>query len=109
MQATPTTRYRIASISKAITTVLVLQLVEQGALDLDAPIQRYVPAFPAKRYPVTMRALLAATSGVRGYQGDESLSARSYPTLAASLPIFRDDSLQYAPWTGYTETPYGLW
>ena len=107
VQATPTTRYRIASISKAITTVLVLQLVEQGALDLDAPIQRYVPAFPAKRYPVTMRALLAATSGVRGYQGDESVNDRlifptcdrlKVPTPAYSSPRggVRDDRMSPA-------------
>ena len=49
---------RIASISKAITAVLAAKQYELGKLDLDAPVQRYVPSFPAKRFngePVSYR------------------------------------------------------
>src|SRR5207244_3135366 len=46
--ARPATIYRLASISKPITAVAILQQAERGALDLDAPIQRYVPSFPEK-------------------------------------------------------------
>ena len=41
--AKPETVYRLASVSKPITAIAVLQLVEQGRLDLDAPIRRYCP------------------------------------------------------------------
>ena len=102
------TLFRLASASKAVTSVAVLQLVQEGRLQLDAPIQTYVPEFPNKRYPVTLRTLLAATSGIRGYQGTEYLSAKPYASLLASLSIFAADSLLYESGTAYTETPYGF-
>jgi Beta-lactamase class C and other penicillin binding proteins len=43
------TAYRLASISKSITATAVMQLVEKGKLDLDAPIQKYCAAFPQKQ------------------------------------------------------------
>jgi serine beta-lactamase-like protein LACTB, mitochondrial len=49
--AKPETVYRIASISKPITATAVMQLAESGKLDLDAPIQKYVPSFPEKPWP----------------------------------------------------------
>jgi serine beta-lactamase-like protein LACTB, mitochondrial len=39
----PTTKFRIGSVSKPLTAVALVQLVEQGKLDLDAPVQKYVP------------------------------------------------------------------
>src|SRR4029453_17182160 len=42
---------RLGSLSKPITAVAVLQLAERGKLDLDAPVQRYVPSFPEKPWP----------------------------------------------------------
>src|ERR1700752_4218372 len=52
------TVFRIASMSKPITAVAAMQLVERGKLDLDAPVQKYVPTFPVKQFPVTTRQLL---------------------------------------------------
>src|SRR5881392_3094739 len=45
---TPDTRFGVASITKAFTGLSLLKLHEAGRIDLDAPIQRYVPAFPVK-------------------------------------------------------------
>jgi CubicO group peptidase (beta-lactamase class C family) len=44
--ATPPTLYRLASISKSLTVTTAMQLWERGKLDLDAPVQKYCPAFP---------------------------------------------------------------
>ena len=49
--------FRIGSVSKPLTAIAVAQLVQQGKLDLDAPVQRYVPSFPEKPWPVTTREL----------------------------------------------------
>ena len=62
------TAYRLGSISKPITAAAVMELAERGKLDLDAPIQKYCPAFPAKQWPVTARLLLGHLSGVRHYK-----------------------------------------
>src|SRR5882672_9288815 len=50
---TTATQFRIGSVSKPLTADAVAQLYEQGKLELDAPVQRYVPAFPDKGAPVT--------------------------------------------------------
>lgn len=105
--ATAATVYRLASVSKPITAVAVMQLAERGKLDLDAPIQRYVPSFPKKRYPVTARALLSHLAGVRHYKGDEFESTREYPSLTAALAMFKDDSLEHPPGARMTYTTHG--
>ena len=58
--ATPDTLYHIASVTKTFTAILVLQLVEQGKLDLDAPVSRYVPEIKDDR--IRIKHLLSHTS-----------------------------------------------
>jgi serine beta-lactamase-like protein LACTB, mitochondrial len=105
--ATPATLFRLASVSKPFAAVLAARLAEQGKLDLDAPIQRYVASFPDKGVPITARQLMTHTSGIRHYTGDEAYSTRAYPTLASALPIFASDPLVHAPGAGFTYTTYG--
>jgi len=65
--ATPDTLYHIASVTKTFTAILVLQLVEQGKLDLDAPVSRYVPEIQDDR--IQIKHLLSHTSeGTPGEQ-----------------------------------------
>ena len=64
------TVFRIGSITKTMTAIAVMQLVEQGVLDLDAPVERYLRSFrllPADAgfHPATVRHLLTHTAGVR--------------------------------------------
>ncbi len=105
--ATPQTVYRLASISKMLTGVAVMQLAEQGKLDLSAPIQRYVPEFPEKEGIVTAELLLKHQSGVRHYRGNEVRSAVHYANTADTLAIFKDDPLLFAPGEKYSYTTYG--
>jgi CubicO group peptidase (beta-lactamase class C family) len=67
LPATPRTTWRMASITKTFTAVAVLQLVEQGRLELDADIRTLVPSWPQKRWPVTVRQLLGHLGGVTHY------------------------------------------
>ncbi len=66
--ATSRTLYRLASISKPITATAAMLLWQQGKLDLDAPIQKYCPAFPLKDAPITTRELLGHLGGIRHYK-----------------------------------------
>jgi len=61
--ATPATRYRIGSISKLLTAVMVLQLADEGALALDDPIARWFPALPGAAR-ITVAQLLQHRSGL---------------------------------------------
>ncbi|MBR07861.1 MAG: hypothetical protein CMP48_09240 [Rickettsiales bacterium] len=56
--------FQIGSMTKQFTSTAVLQLVEQGKVSLDNPIQKYVPYFPEKEYPITIHHLLSQTSGI---------------------------------------------
>ena len=101
------TVYRIASVAKPITAVAVMQLVERGKLDLDAPIQKYVATFPTKPWPITSRELLGHLSGIRNYKGNENDSTRFYSSLTEALSIFKDDPLDFEPLTKFSYTTYG--
>ena len=104
---TPLTRFRVGSVSKTMTASGLGLLVERGRVDLDAPVQRYVPDFPEKRWPVTTRQLGGHTAGIRHYRGNEMLSAESFPTVASGLTIFAEDTLLFEPETGYAYSSYG--
>jgi CubicO group peptidase (beta-lactamase class C family) len=105
--ATADTVYRLASISKPVTATAVMQLVEQGKIDLDAPVERYVPGFPKKEWTVTIRQLLGHLGGIRHYQADEMRSTRHYADVLEPLHIFKDDPLIAEPGTRYSYTTYG--
>jgi serine beta-lactamase-like protein LACTB, mitochondrial len=102
------TVYRLGSISKSITAIAVMQLAERGKLDLDAPIQKYCPAFPQKQWPITARQLLGHLAGVRHYKGEaEFLSTRHYSSVVEGMDVFKDDPLLHEPGTKYFYTTHG--
>ena len=101
------TRFRIGSVSKPVTAAAVGLLVEQGKLDLDGPIQQYVPTFPQKRWPVTTRQVSGHLAGVRHYNGDEFLSAVRYETVSDGLEIFQGDTLLFEPGDRFSYSSYG--
>ena len=104
---TTLTRFRVGSVSKPLTAAGLGLLVERGQLDLDAPVQTYVPDFPEKRWPITTRQLGGHTAGIRHYRGAEMMSSRRYPTVESGLEIFADDSLLFEPGTGFAYSSYG--
>ena len=108
--ATEGTIYRIASISKTVTAVAALQLADAGKLDLDAPVQRYVPALPPKRWPITPRHLLTHQSGLRHWTAEEWAETRHFTSLAAGLALIKDDPLLFEPGTraSYSSVGYTL-
>src|SRR5579872_3095957 len=106
--ATGDTVYRIASLSKPLTATAAMRLVEEHKLDLDAPVQKYCPAFPTKQWPITARDLLTHQSGIRHYKDDESIHTRSYMSIDEGLPQdFPKDPLFFEPGTKMGYTSYG--
>ncbi|MEM1126690.1 MAG: serine hydrolase domain-containing protein [Bacteroidota bacterium] len=102
-----TTRFRIGSISKPFTAVAVAQLHAAGELDVDAPVQTYVPAFPEKTHPVTTRQLGAHLGGIRHYRNQEFLLNERFATVDEGLAIFQDDPLMHEPGSRYAYSSYG--
>jgi len=105
--ATPKTVFRLGSISKPLTAVAALQLVEDGKLDLDLEIQHYLPSYPRKPWPITTRQLLSHLAGIRHYEGDEISSTKHYSSVQEGLAIFAKDPLLHEPGTKYSYSSYG--
>jgi CubicO group peptidase (beta-lactamase class C family) len=110
--ATSSTLFRLGSISKPLTATAVLQLWQRGKLDLDAPVQKYCPAFPQKEWPITSRQLLGHLGGIRHYNSDgkgdiPEDSAKHFTTMEESLQVFAADPLVAKPGTKFHYSTYG--
>jgi len=104
------TRFGVASITKAFTGLALLKLHEAGRIDLDAPIQRYVPAFPVKTGGgITPRLLAAHLAGIRhwGQERNAALYARHFDDVNDVLALFKDDTLVAPPGTKASYSSYG--
>ena len=103
----PATRFRIGSLTKLLTSAAAARLAQDRLLDLDAPVQTYVPTFPDKGYPITTRLLLGHLSGIRQYGRNEYINTRHYKSVQDALTIFEKDSLLFVPGTKYHYSSYG--
>lgn len=105
--ATPQTRFRLASVTKPMTAVAILKLEQDGKLKLDEEVQKYVPYFPKKKWPVTIRLLLGHLSGISHYRQDNELHLKTHHTTRQAVDIFKDWDLEAEPSTKYRYTSYG--
>lgn len=99
------TVYRIASLSKTFGTTAVLQLVDQGLVELDDPISDYVPSFPHR---VSLRQIMTHTSGIRHYRQGEGAEMERFESLEDAIRIFKDDPLQFEPGTDTLYSSYAF-
>ena len=107
---TADTRFNLASTGKLFTTVSVLQLVQAGKLELDAPVGRYLPDWPVARVrdEVTLRQLLLHTSGLASYWGPEFDARRdTLRTLADHRPLLATEPA-FAPGTRWQYSNIGF-
>jgi Beta-lactamase class C and other penicillin binding proteins len=106
--AKPESAYRLASVTKPMTALAVLQLAEQGKINLDAEVQTYVPYFPKKQWPVTVRQVLGHIGGISHYKGLPSeLHIKEHKTTREALAIFENFDLVAEPGTRYSYSSYG--
>ena len=104
----PGMRFRIGHASKSLTSAAVGVLLEKGKLHLEDEIQTYVPEFPRKQWPVTLRQLMGHVAGIRHYTSDAEYGPSMHCERAADgLRIFADDPLRFEPDTQYGYSTYG--
>jgi len=120
--------FRTASLSKWMTATAAMRLVEEGKLDLDAPIQQYCPQYPLKQWTITSRELLTQLSGIRHYHGangeprdtaaqrsalaelirrEQSTQYTRYTEVVPTLDTFKDDPLMFQPETHFLYSSLG--
>jgi CubicO group peptidase (beta-lactamase class C family) len=104
-----TTLFPVASITKAFTGVATLQAAAAGRLNLDAPIQTYVPEFPVKpELTITLRRLAAHRAGIRHWGPERAgLFTRRFDRLSQILPLFAADPLLPNAGAEYQYSSYG--
>lgn len=105
---TPSTIFRIGTASTVLTSAGVGLLVERGRLSLDDVIQKRVPEFPEKPQPITLRHLMAHTSGLRNDGGDEGpLFGMHCDRPVDAFKAFADSALFFDPGTQYRYSSFG--
>ena len=109
-------RYRIASVSKAFVSVVILQLEAEGKLDIDDPVERFLPGLVPNGGSITLRELMNHTSGLFDYTADPSFAELIFANPARTwapgelLPFGLSHPALFAPganWT-YSNTNYIL-
>ena len=109
IRATPETAYQIGSITKVLNALAVMQLVEQGRMELDRPITAYLPEFSMRTRwpqaaPITPRALLCHHAGLPTYLLKGFFSDRSLDELLHEL---QDEHLAFEPHTVFNYSNLG--
>lgn len=113
--ASPSHRFRIGSGGKAITATLAAILADEGSVDLDARISRYMPGLPPAHRATTLRQLLTHRGGIRHYSARDSdrasaggaIDSRTYFSNADILAIFIDDPLVAPPGSRMIYSTFG--
>ncbi|WP_372011210.1 serine hydrolase domain-containing protein [Paenibacillus chitinolyticus] len=103
-KTTPQTAFVLGSTSKSITAAAVMQLAEQGKIDLEAPVRRYLPDFrtadPERSDRIRVKDLLYQTSGFSKYDGVAALT-QGDSTIGAHIGGLNKISLVRDPGTGF--------
>jgi CubicO group peptidase (beta-lactamase class C family) len=108
-----TSRFRLGSTSKAVTSVAVGTLLDKGLIDLDKPIQTYVPHYPTQRWPITVRQVMSHRAGLRDYglcfcfPVWEQQNRRHFDTVDAEIGVIASSPLVYEPGKDFLYTSLG--
>ena len=115
--ATPASRFRLGSTSKAVTATVLARLVQKREVSLDNPIGDYFPHIPAEHWrPITLRQLASHTAGVPHYGQVQDKIGRyhlaslqkHFPTANEALWLFDDTPLLFEPGSNYHYSSLGI-
>ena len=101
------TLFRVASMSKAITGMVLARLQEQKKFDWNTSIYEYIPDYPQKPFDFTVKQLAGHLAGIRTYRANEYTLNKAY-SIEQGVNLFKDDILQSAPGTKFLYSSYGI-
>ncbi|MGD1045061.1 MAG: serine hydrolase domain-containing protein [Bacteroidota bacterium] len=94
--------FEIGSITKQFTAVAIMQLVEQGKISLQDPINKFIEDYPTHGYTITIENLLTHTSGIKDYwkmkEFDSTFWRKDY-TTSEFINFFKNEPMDFAPGT----------
>lgn len=98
--ATAATRFGLGSLSKTLTVAGMMTLVDEGLLDLDAPVERYLPDFPHRGKGITLRRLAAHQSGLSdAFATAHNWTTEHFDTIDSAYRRIKNDPLATTPGT----------
>lgn len=100
----PGSIFRIGSITKQFTSVAILQLVEEGKIDLQDDIRKYIEDYPTHGHNITIEHLLTHTSGIKSLTGMESWTSAERKikhTPKELIDVFKNQPMDFAPGTEF--------
>jgi CubicO group peptidase (beta-lactamase class C family) len=111
----PDTVFEAGSVSKQFTATAILMLAREGKLSLDDRVRKYIPELPEYSQPITIRAMLTHTSGLRDWGEIAAIEGwprgtRVYDDADLLQIVSRQKELNFAPGTrwSYSNTGYNL-
>jgi CubicO group peptidase (beta-lactamase class C family) len=109
---TPTTKFRLGSITKQFTAASVLLLEERGKLKVEDPVKKYMPDAPSAWDKITIFHLLTHTSGIPSFTGFPDFASKETQTMTPQqiVDYFRDKPLEFEPGSkwNYSNSGYVL-
>ncbi len=104
--------FRIGSITKQFTAIAILQLMEQGKLDLQDDITKFIPDYPTHGHKITIEHLLTHTSGIKSYTDmpEFGVMSRLDKKPEELISFFKNQPMEFAPGTkwNYNNSAYFL-
>lgn len=100
---TPETIFRIGSVTKQFTSTAILKLAEQGKLNLQDEITKYLPSYPTQGKKITIEHLLTHTSGIKSYTSLEAVMEKREQEISVDdmINTFKDQPFDFNPGDGY--------
>jgi serine beta-lactamase-like protein LACTB, mitochondrial len=105
---TSNTQFRAASTSKVITVTGLAKMMQDGVINIDAEVQKYVPHYPLKEYPITLKQLAGNISGMPHYLDSDKLENKFYSNTKDALTVFSHHKLLFKPQTKYSYSSAGF-
>ncbi len=95
----PHTVFRLGSVTKQFTAVAILMLYEEGKLDLQDPLERFLPDYPTQGKTITVEHLLTHTSGIRSYTDMPEWMSLMRKDLKVEelIALFKDQPMDFEP------------
>ncbi len=104
VKMTPDNIIRIGSITKQFTASAILKLMEEGKLDLQDDITKYIEDYPAQGHVITIEHLLTHTSGIKSFTGMKTWTAdlnKMYYSPKEKIDFFKNEPMDFEPGEKY--------
>jgi serine beta-lactamase-like protein LACTB, mitochondrial len=105
---TTNTQFRAASTSKVITATGLAKMMQDGIINIEDEVQKYVPHYPLKESPITLKQLAGNISGMPHYLDSDKLENRFYSSTKDALTVFSSHKLLFKPETKYSYSSPGF-